>query len=47
MSKRPVKTWGGRREGAGRPRTERPRCACGKLTAARAKARYHVCEKAA
>lgn len=32
-----------RRETVGRPRSEGPRCACGEMTLARAKARGHRC----
>jgi hypothetical protein len=33
--------WGGLRAGAGRPRTDAPRCACGEMTAKRAQHTGH------
>jgi hypothetical protein len=37
---------GGQRPGAGRPRSDAPRCACGAMTIKWAKARGHKCESA-
>lgn len=34
---------GGKRHGAGRPRTDAPRCACGLMTAKLAAIRKHAC----
>lgn len=36
---------GGARPGAGRPRSDAPRCPCGAMTAKRAAARAHKCER--
>jgi hypothetical protein len=36
-------THGGKREGAGRKRSKRKRCPCGKMLASRAKKRGHRC----
>jgi hypothetical protein len=36
MSLRDKSTWGGKREGAGRPPLTKPRCYCGRHTLARA-----------
>lgn len=38
---------GGKRDGAGRPRSNKPRCACGLMTATRAEANRHRCVSAA
>lgn len=38
--------WGGWRPGAGAPRSRKPRCPCGAMTAKRAKARCHYCSAA-
>ena len=35
---------GGKRPGAGRPRSDKPRCPCGKMTAHRAKLMRHACK---
>ena len=37
-------TWGGKREGSGKPRSNKPRCACGVMTAKRALTRRHKCQ---
>lgn len=42
-AKRDNANLGGVREGAGRPRSRAPRCACGAMTAKRAAARGHKC----
>jgi hypothetical protein len=43
----PNPTWGGTRPGAGRPRLNVPRCACGANTLSRAHARrFECCRKA-
>ena len=40
---KPKSTWGGKRIGAGRPRSTGPRCACGKFTRESAEANRHKC----
>lgn len=37
--------WGGKREGSGRPLSNKPRCACGAMTAHRAELKHHICRR--
>lgn len=45
MTTKSTNSWGGKRTGAGRPRTNAPRCACGKHTLARAIRLRYKCRK--
>lgn len=45
MLKKERGQWGGKREGSGKPRSDKPRCKCGAMTAKRAVARGHKCPK--
>lgn len=43
MAKKERGTWGGKRKGAGKPRSNKLRCRCGVMTAERAASHYHKC----